>query len=68
MKDLHCWVQPPCPRFISTLRLVELLDLILKHAENAVSRIAGFEPVSKWVREKVFVRAFFVRFQGIVED
>jgi hypothetical protein len=61
MKDVHSWVQP---LRIAALRLIELLDLLLKHGENAASRIAGFEPVSEGVREKI-VR-FFVHFQGVI--
>ena len=65
MKDIHSWVQP---LRVVALRLIELLDLLLKHGENAASRIAGFEPVSEWVRKKIVLRAFFVRLQGIIED
>jgi hypothetical protein len=65
MKDAHSWVQP---LRIAALRLVELLDLLLKHGENAASRIAGLEPVSERVRERILLRAFFVRFQGIIEN
>ena len=65
MNDVYNWVQP---LRIVALRLVELLDLLLKHVEHAASRIAGFEPVSKRVREKIVFRPFFVRFQGIVEN
>jgi hypothetical protein len=65
MKDVHSWVQP---LVIAALRLIELLELLLKHGENAASRIAGFEPVSEWVREKILLCAFFVCFQGIIEN
>ena len=65
MKDVHSWVQP---LRIATLGLIELLYLLLKHGENATSRIAGFETVSERVREKIVLRAFLVRFQGIVEN
>jgi hypothetical protein len=65
MKDVHSWVEPLC---IAALRLIEFLDLLLKHGENTASRIAGFEPVSERVREKILLRAFFVRFQGIIEN
>jgi hypothetical protein len=40
----------------------------LKHGENAASRIAGFEPISELVREKIVLCAFFVRFQGTIEN
>jgi hypothetical protein len=65
MKDVHSWVQP---LRIAALRLIELLDLFSKHGENATSRIAGVEPLGERVREKILLCAFFVRFQGIVEN
>ena len=61
MNDIHGWVQPLC---VVALRLIELLELLLKYGEHAASRIAG----SERVREKIVLGAFFVRFQGIVED
>jgi len=64
MKDVHNWVQP----LIAALRLIEFLDLLLKHGENTASRIAGLEPVSEWMCEKILPCAFFVRFQGIIEN
>jgi hypothetical protein len=65
MKDIHSGVQP---LRVAALRLVEFLDLLLKHGENAASRIAVFEPISERVREKIVLCAFFVRFQGIIEN
>jgi hypothetical protein len=65
MDDVHSGVQP---LRIAALRLVELLDLLLKNGENAASRIAAFEPVGERVREKIVLRALFVRFQGIIEN
>ena len=65
MKDVHSWVQP---LHIAALRLIEFLDLLLKHGENATSRMAGFEPVSERVREKIVLCAFFIRFQSIIEN
>jgi hypothetical protein len=65
MKDVHSWAQPLC---IAALRLVELLDLLLKHVENAARRIAGLEPVSEWVLKEILLCALLVRFQGIVEN
>jgi hypothetical protein len=56
MGDVHSWVQP---LLIAALRLIELLDLLLRHGENAASRVAGFEPVSERVREKILLCAFF---------
>ena len=65
MKDVHSWVEP---LRIAALRLIELLDLLLKHGEKAARRIAGFEPVGEWVRENTILCALFVRFQGNVEN
>jgi hypothetical protein len=65
MKDVHSWVQP---LRVAALRLIDLLDLFLKHGENAASRMAGFESVSERVREKILLCAFLVRFQGIIEN
>ena len=65
MKDVHSWVQP---LRVVALRLIEFLDLLLKHGENTASRIAVFEPISERVREKIVLCAFFVRFQGIIEN
>jgi hypothetical protein len=47
---------------------MELLNLLLKHVENAARRATVLELGSEWVREKVLLRPFFVRFQGIVEN
>ena len=65
MKDVDSRVQP---LHIAALRLIELLDLLLKHAKDAASRIAGLEPVSERVRKKIVLCAFFVRFQGIIKN
>ena len=65
MKDVHSWVQP---LRVAALKFIEFLDLFLKHSEHAGSRIAGFEPVSERVCEKIVLRALLVRFQGIVEN
>jgi hypothetical protein len=65
MKDVHSWVQP---LRIAALRLIELLDLLLKHGENAARRRAGLEPVSEWVVKEILLCALLVRFQGIVKN
>ncbi len=65
MKDVHSWFQP---LRTAALRLAEHLDLFLKYGEDTASRIAGFESVSERVREKILLRAFFVRFQGIIKN
>jgi len=65
MKDVHSWVEP---FRVVALRLVELLDLLLKHGENAARRIASLEPGSEWVLKEIILRALFVYFQGIIEN
>ena len=65
MKDVHSWVQP---LRIAALRLIELLDLLLKNGEDAAGRIAGLEPVSEWVLKEILLGALLVSFQGIVEN
>jgi hypothetical protein len=65
MKDAHSWVEPLS---VDALRLIELLDLFLKHCEKAAGRITGFEPASERVREKIAPCALFVCFQGIIEN
>ena len=42
------------------MRLIELLDLLLKHGENGGRGIAGLEPVSEWVVKKIVLGALFV--------
>jgi len=68
MKDVHGWIQPFRQPLIAVLRLIEILNLLLKHGDYAARRIARFEPVSEWVLEEILLRAFLVRFQGIIED
>ena len=65
MKNVHSWVQP---LRIAALRLIELLDLLLKHGENVARRIARLKPVSEWVLKEILLCALLVRFQGIVEN
>jgi hypothetical protein len=65
MENVHSGVQP---LHIAALRLIEFLDLLLKHGENAPRRIAGLEPVSERVLKKIVLCALFVRFQGIIEN
>jgi len=67
MKDLYSWVEPPAPVFISTSRLIELVDLLLKHVENVVRRLAVLELGSECVITKILLQASFVRSQGIIE-
>ena len=65
MEDVHSWAQP---LRIAALRLIELLDFLLKHDENAAWRIAGLEPVSEWVLKEILLCALVVRSQGIVKN
>ena len=65
MEDIHSWIEPVV---IAALRLIELLELLLQHGENGGRGIAGFEPVSEWVLEKIILGACFVRFQGVIEN
>jgi hypothetical protein len=64
MKDVHSWVQP---LRVAAFRLVELLDLLSKHVENAARRVAGLDPVSEWVLKEIVLCGLLVRFQSIVE-
>jgi len=68
IKDLDCWVKPSGPPFVSTLRPIELVDLLLKHVENVARRVAVLELVSEWVITKILLRASFVRSQGIIKN
>ena len=65
MKDVHSWVEP---LGMAALRLIEFLDLLLKHCENAVRRITGLEPVSEWVLKEIVFCAPLVYFQCIIEN
>ena len=44
------------------------MDLLLKDIENAARRVAGFESLSEWVGAKILLCAFFVFFQGTIEN
>ena len=44
------------------------MDLLLKDFEDAGGRVAVLEVGSEWVREEIVICAFFVRFQGIIEN
>ena len=68
VEDIDCWVQPPCQPVISGLRLIEVVDLLLKYSENGGRRIAGLELSCERMREKVLLCLLFVHFQGIVEN
>ncbi len=67
MENLYSWVEPPRPLFIAALRLIELLNLLLKHVENVARRVAVLELGSQWVITDILLCAPFVRSQGIIE-
>jgi hypothetical protein len=49
MKDFYSRVEPSGPLFISTLRLIELIDLLMKHVENVARRVAVLQLGNEWV-------------------
>ena len=59
MKDVYRWVEPLS---IAALRVIELLELFLKHGENAARRITGLEAASKWELKEIVLCALVVRF------
>ena len=65
MKDVHSWAEP---LGIAALRLIELLDLLLKNGENAARRITGLEAVGEWVLKKIIFCALLVYVQCIIEN
>ena len=67
MKHLYSWVEPSGPLLVAALRLIELLDLLLKHVENVARRVAVLELGSQWVITDILLCAPFVRSQGIIE-
>ena len=46
---------------------MELLDLLLKHSEDATGRVAGLELRGEWVDIKVLLCTSLIRFHGIIE-
>jgi len=64
MKNIHSWVQP---LLIAALRSIELLECLLKHEEDAASRIAGFESNSERVREEIVLCAFLYTSKAVSE-
>ena len=44
------------------------LDLLMKDGENGAGRVAGLELGGEWVCKKILLCAFFVFFQGIIEN
>jgi hypothetical protein len=67
IEDIDGRVQPFGQPFIVILRSIELLNLLLKHNENATGRVAGLELGGEWVGKKVLLCATLICSQGIIE-
>ena len=65
MKDVYSRAEP---LGIAALGVIELLELLLKHGENAARGVAGLEAASEWVLKEIALCSLVVRFQGIVEN
>ena len=61
-QDIHSGIQPLCPLFASTLRLIEGLYLGSKNGENGSGRVAGLQLVGKGMGGNILLRLLFVRF------
>jgi hypothetical protein len=68
IKDIHYWVESFCPPAIAAPGLIEFLDLLVKDGENGARRVARLKLGSEWMFKEVFLCAFFVCFQGIIEN
>jgi len=64
---MYGWIKPFRPSFITTLDLIQPLNLLLKYGENGSGRIAGSEPGGEWMCEEILLCAFFVRIQCIID-
>ena len=67
-EDVDRRVEPSGQALIAGLRLIELLNLLLKDSSNAAGRVAFLELCSEWMREEVLLCASLIFFQGIVEN
>jgi len=67
MQDMHGRIKEICQPFISVLRSIEILGLLVKHGENGSGRTAGLELGGKWMGKKIFLCVFLVRLQSIIE-
>ena len=67
-EDIDRRVEPFGQAVIGTLRAIELLDLLLKHCENATGSVASLELSSEWVPKEVLLCASLISFQGIIEN
>ena len=67
-EDIDRRVEPSGQAPIASLRLIELLNLLLKDSSNAARRIAFLKLCSEWMGEKVPLCASLILFQGIVEN
>jgi hypothetical protein len=66
-EDMDRRVEPFGQAVIGTLRSIKLLDLLLKHGENAAGRIASLELGSERVRKEVLLCASLISIQGVIE-
>jgi hypothetical protein len=48
--------------------VVKRRDLLSKHSEDGVWRVAGFEFGEHWMGTEILFGLFLVRFQGVVEN
>lgn len=60
--------QPFRQMVIGILRSIGVLDLLLKHKENVVGRVAALKLGSEWVRKKVLLCVLFIFFQIITKS
>jgi hypothetical protein len=47
---------------------MDSLDLLMNDSENVGGRVASLELEGKWMCEKIGLCAFFVLFQGIIQN
>ncbi|SRR5258708_32133841 len=47
LQNLHGWIEPFGPSFITTPGLVQLLDLLLKDSDNGTRSVASLEPAQE---------------------
>ena len=64
VEEINGGVETVCQPFVTTLRLIVHLNLLFKHEENSIGRVAGPELSGEWVGIKILFCTFFVSFQG----
>ena len=67
MQNVHGWIKPFGPSFITTPGLIESLDLLLKDNDNGTRRITALEPGGERMGEKIVLCTLFIGVQGIVD-